>query len=34
LIRTAGQWILKLAAGWGGLADVQRVRAYLSALGP
>jgi hypothetical protein len=34
LIRTAGQWVLKLAAGWGGQADLQRVRAYLAALGP
>jgi hypothetical protein len=34
LIHTAGQWILKLAAGWGGQADVQRVRAHLVALGP
>jgi hypothetical protein len=34
LIRTAGQWVLKLAAGWSGQADVVRVRTHLATLGP
>ncbi len=34
LIRTAGQWILKLAAGWRWQADLLRARQRLAALGP
>lgn len=34
LIRTAGQWVLKLGADWAGRADVVRVRAHLATLGP
>ena len=34
LIRTAGQWGLKLADGWAGYADLARVRQHLATLGP
>jgi len=34
LIRTAGQWVLKLAAGWAGHADLARARQHLATLGP
>ena len=34
LIRTAGQWMLKLADGWAGHADLARVRQPLATLGP
>jgi hypothetical protein len=34
LIRTAGQWGLKLATDWTGQLDLARVRAHLAALGP
>ncbi len=34
LIRTAGQWGLKLGADWAGQADLVRVRAHLAPLGP
>ena len=34
LIRTAGQWGLKLADGWAGHADLARVRQHLATLGP
>ena len=34
LIRTAGQWVLKLATHWAGRADLGQVRAHLAPLGP
>jgi len=34
LIRTAGQWMLKLATDWAGRPDVLRVRTHLATLGP
>lgn len=34
LIRTAGQWMLKLATDWTGQPDLARVRTHLAALGP
>jgi Transposase DDE domain group 1 len=34
LIRTAGQWGLKLADGWAGQADLMRVREHLATLSP
>jgi len=34
LIRTAGQWVLKLAGTWPGQPDVRRVRVHLATLGP
>jgi hypothetical protein len=34
LIRTAGQWVLKLAEGWAGQADLARVREHLATLSP
>lgn len=34
LIRTAGQWRLKLAEGWAGQVDLGRVRRHLAALSP
>jgi hypothetical protein len=34
LIRTAGQWGLKLAEGWAGHADLARARQHLATLGP
>jgi hypothetical protein len=34
LIRTAGRWVLKLAADWAGRPDVLRVRTHLATLGP
>ena len=34
LIRTAGQWMLKLAPGWAGHADLARARQQLATLGP
>jgi hypothetical protein len=34
LIRTAGQWVLKLGADWAGQPDLVRVRAHLATLGP
>jgi hypothetical protein len=34
LIRTAGQWVLKLAEGWAGQADLRRMRVHLATLGP
>jgi hypothetical protein len=34
LIRTAGQWVLKLAEGWRWQADLLRARHWLAALGP
>jgi hypothetical protein len=34
LIRTAGRWVLKLAADWGAQRDLLRVRAHLATLGP
>ena len=34
LIRTAGQWVLKLAEDWAGQADLTRVRQQLTARSP
>jgi hypothetical protein len=34
LIRTAGQWVLKLAEAWAGHADLVRARQHLAMLGP
>jgi hypothetical protein len=34
LIRTAGQWVLKLAEDWRGQPELRRVRAQLATLGP
>ena len=34
LIRTAGRWVLKLAEGWAGHADLGRARQHLATLGP
>jgi hypothetical protein len=34
LIRTAGQWVLKLAEVWASRADLGRVRQHLATLGP
>jgi hypothetical protein len=34
LIRTAGQWVLKLATDWAGQVDVLCVREHLATLGP
>lgn len=34
LIRTAGQWVLKLADGWAGQVDLARARQHLATLGP
>jgi Transposase DDE domain group 1 len=34
LIRTAGQWMLKLTETWAGHADLGRAHQHLAALGP